>query len=133
VKTVIPGSQGMLGASWSPYGRYLAALSTDMKVVKLYDFAGQHWSELARGIYLTNAYWTADGRYVYFQDLLTEGEPVYRISRGTGTKELVFSFEEILRNGPNRCLFLGLTPDSSLLARVSREGGNLYALDVELP
>lgn len=132
-KTVIPGSQGLFGASWSPDGRYLAALSTDMKVIKIYDFAQHRWRDLARGNYLTNAYWSPDAKYVYFQDLLAAGEPVFRSPAGKWTKQLVFSFEEMLRSGPHRCLFIGLTPDGSLLTRVNRDGGELYALDVDLP
>jgi DNA-binding winged helix-turn-helix (wHTH) protein/Tol biopolymer transport system component len=132
-KTVIPGSQGLFGAAWSPDGRYLAALSTDMTVMKLYDFQQHRWSELARGTYLTNPYWSTDAKYVYFQDLLAAGEPVFRTPTKTMVKELVFSFEEMLRSGPHRCLFIGLTPDGSLLTRVNREGGDLYELDVDLP
>jgi DNA-binding winged helix-turn-helix (wHTH) protein/Tol biopolymer transport system component len=132
-KSVVPGSQGLFGAVWSPDGRYLAAYSTDKKVMKIYDFARGRWSELARGNDLTNPYWSADGRYVYLQDLLTPGEPVFRFSTATWRKEPVFSFEEILHSGPQRCLFIGLTPDGSLLTRFTRDGGDLYALGVDLP
>jgi DNA-binding winged helix-turn-helix (wHTH) protein/Tol biopolymer transport system component len=132
-KTVIPGSRGLFAAVWSPDGRYLAAYSTDKRVMKIYDFARGRWSELARGNDLTNPYWSADGRYVYLQDLLTPGEPVFRFSTATWRKEPVFSFEEILHSGPQRCLFIGLTPDGSLLTRVTRDSGDLYALGVDLP
>ena len=132
-KNVVPGSQGLFGAVWSPDGRYLAAYSTDKRVMKIYDFARGRWSELARGNNLTNPSWSADGKYVYLQDLLTPGEPVFRFSTATWRKEPVFSFEEILRSGPQRCLFIGLTPDGSLLTRFTRDGGNLYALGVDLP
>ena len=132
-RTVVPGSQGLLFAAWSPDGRYLAALSSDMKVLKLYDFARRQWSELARGNYLTNPYWSSDAKFIYFQDLLAAGEPVFRLPAGTWTKQLAFSFDELLRSGPSRCLLVGLTPDGSLLTRVNRAGSEVYALDVELP
>jgi DNA-binding winged helix-turn-helix (wHTH) protein/Tol biopolymer transport system component len=131
--TVVPGSHGLIGATWSPDGHYLAALSTEMTVMKLYDFQRHTWTDLARGNYLTNPYWSADGKYIYFQDLLAAGEPVFRVLAGNLTREAVFSFEEILRSGPQRCLFIGLTPDGSLLTRVNREGGDIYAMDVEFP
>jgi len=101
--------------------------------MKIYDFARGRWSELARGNDLVNPYWSADGKYVYLQDLLTPGEPVFRFSTATWRKEPVFSFEEILRSGPQRCLFIGLAPDGSLLTRFTRDGGDLYALGVDLP
>jgi DNA-binding winged helix-turn-helix (wHTH) protein/Tol biopolymer transport system component len=132
-KSVIPGSQALLGATWSPDARYLAALSVDMTTMKLFDFATQRWSVIARGNYLTNPYWSADAKFVYFQDLLAPGEPVFRVPPGAPVPETVFSFEELLRSGPQRCLFIGLTLDGSLLTRVSRVGGDVYALDVELP
>ncbi len=132
-QTVVSGSQGLFGAIWSPDGHYLAAYSTDKKVLKAYDFAHHRWSELARANYLSNPYWSSDGKYVYVQDLLTAGEPVFRFSAGTWRKEPVFSFEEILRSGPQRCLFIGLTPDGSLLTRVTRDSGDLYVLGVDLP
>jgi DNA-binding winged helix-turn-helix (wHTH) protein/Tol biopolymer transport system component len=132
-KTVVPGSQGLFGAVWSPDGRYLAAFSTDMKVMKIYDFVHRRWSDLARGNYLTNPYWSADAKYVYFQDLLAAGEPIFRARSGTWAPDVVFSFEEMLHSGPQRCLFICLTPDGSLLTRITRDSGDLYALSVDLP
>jgi DNA-binding winged helix-turn-helix (wHTH) protein/Tol biopolymer transport system component len=132
-KTVVPASQGLFGAVWSPDGRYLAAFSIDRKVMRIYDFAHHRWSDLARGNYLSNPYWSADGKHIYFQDLLTAGEPVFRFPTATWRKEPVFTFHEILRSGPQRCLFIGLTPGGSLLTRFTRDGGDLYALEVDLP
>jgi WD40 repeat protein len=132
-KTVVPGSQGLFGAVWSPDGHYLAAFSTDMKVMKIYDFVHRRWSDLARGNYLTNPYWSADAKCVYFQDLLAAGEPIFRARSGTWVPDFVFSFEEMLRSGSQRCLFICLTPDGSLLTRITRDSGDLYALSVELP
>jgi Tol biopolymer transport system component len=131
--TAIPDSQGLFGAVWSPDGRYLAAFSIDRKVMRIYDFARHRWRDLARGNYLSNPYWSADGKYIYFQDLLTSGEPVLRFPTATWRSEVVFNFDEILRSGPQRCLFIGLTPDGSLITRFTRDGNDVYALDVDLP
>lgn len=131
--TKIPGSPGFYAVRWSPDGHYLAAVSEDSKVLKLYDIPRKRWTEIARGQYISTPFWSADGKYVYFQDILESGESVYRFRLPDSSLERVHSFEDLLRSGALRCGLIGLAPDGSLLVQVVRGGANLYKLELELP
>ena len=129
----VPDSHGLLGARWSPDGRYLAAFTADMRQMKLFDAAQQRWTNMTSGNYFSLPIWSTDSKWIYFQDLLDTGEPVFRIRPGDPTKERVFSFEDILSSGTQRCGFYGLTPDGAIVFRATRDGGDIFALDVDLP
>lgn len=129
----VPGSHGLLGARWSPDGRYLVAFTADMRQLKIFDISQRRWTDMTSGNYFSVPIWSADSKWIYFQDLLDSGEPVFRMRPGDLTKERVFSFEEILNSGTQRCGFYGLTPDGAIVFRATREGGDIFALDVDLP
>jgi len=64
--SVLPSSQGLFSARWSPNGRYIAALSSDSQAIMLFDFRTQEWSELAHAVAAFPT-WSHNGQYVYFQ------------------------------------------------------------------
>jgi len=130
--SVIPGSVGLIGAKWSPDGRFLAAEPEDDSVIKLLDLKTHRWSEVAHGTLIAFPVWSADS-VLYFQDMLAPDEPVYRFRPGTSAPQRVYSFEDILQTGAQRCAFLGFAPDGSLLVQVNRGDGDVYALTVSLP
>jgi len=129
---MIPGSEGLTRARWSPDGRFLAAASGDTSVMKLLDLRTHRWSEVAHGTLISFPVWSADS-ILYFQDILAPGEPVYRFKNGASGPQRVYSFEDILQTGAMRCAFWGFGPDGSLLVQVNRGGGDIYALTVSLP
>lgn len=130
--TMIPGSEGLSRARWSPDGRFLAAASEDMSVMKLLDLKTSTWTEVAHGTLIAAPVWSADS-VLYFQDILAPGEPVYRFQPGGAPPRRAYSFEDILQAGAIRCAFWGFASDGSLLVQVSRGGGDIYALTVNLP
>ncbi len=132
--TKVPASDGLRNPRVAFGGRYLAALSADQKKVRLFDFQTQKWKELASAgklFYYLEA--TRDGKYLYFQDLSEAGQPLYRVRAGDWKLERVMSFESLLQTGVLRCRFMGLTPDGSPMLLATRGGGDVYALDLELP
>ena len=130
--TRIPGSEGLAGSSWSPDGRFVAAVSEDTSTMKLLDLRTHGWSEVAHGKVITFPVWSADS-VLYFEDLLAPGEAVYRFQPGSSGPQRAYSFEDILQSGGHRCAFVGFAPDGSLLVQVSRGGGDVYALTTNLP
>ena len=131
--TKVPDSAGVFEARWSPDGHYLAAISTDSGVLKLYDIPRARWTVIAKGKRLTHPVWSADAKYIYFQDMEQSGEPLSRLRLEDSAIESVFSFEPLLHGGVVGCDFLGFAPDGSLLVRASTRGGNLYKLTLDLP
>jgi serine/threonine protein kinase/Tol biopolymer transport system component len=132
--TRVPGSDGLMYPRPSFGGRYLAALSEDQKKVMLFDFQTRDWKQIASNgklfYYLEP---TRDGKYLYFQDLLESGQPLYRIRAGDWRLERVMSFDSLLQAGVVRCRFMGLTPDGSPMILATRGGEDVYALDLDLP
>jgi len=129
----IPGSEGLDDVRWSPDGRFLAAVAEESSTVKVYDIKKRQWSEIARGKLMAMPVWAPDSRYVYVQDILEPGEPVYRFLADHPAKERFYSFEDLLQSGVMRCGFTGFAPDGSMLVQLARGGGNLYRIQLELP
>ena len=132
--TRVPGSDGLMKPRPSFGGRYLAALTEDQTKVMLFDFKTHDWKQIgANGKLFYYLEGTRDGKYLYFQDLLESGQPLYRIRAGDWKLERVMSFDSLLRTGVLRCRFMGLTPDGSPMILATRGGGDVYALDLDLP
>jgi WD40-like Beta Propeller Repeat len=132
--TKLPGSEGLQEPRSAFGGRYLAALTEDQKKVMLFDFQTQRWKEIASGGKLFyHLEPTRDLQYLYFQDLLAPGEPLYRMRAGDSKPERVMSFESLLQSGVIRCAFAGLTTDGSPILNANRGGTDVYALDLDLP
>jgi Tol biopolymer transport system component len=129
---MIPGSEGLNYGRWSPDGRFLAAVSIDQSVMKLLDLSTHQWTQITQGTALSLPVWSADS-VLYFQDILTPGEPVYRFRPGTPGVQRGYSFDDILLAGVMRCGFLGFAPDGSLLVQANHGGGDIYSLTVNLP
>jgi len=132
--TKLPGSEGLQEPRSAFGGRYLAALTEDQTKVMLFDFATQKWTEIAgSGKLFFHLESTRDLKYLYFQDLLEPGQPLYRVRAGASKPERVMSFESVLQTGVIRCAFAGLTADGSPIVLANRGGTDVYALDLDLP
>jgi Tol biopolymer transport system component/DNA-binding winged helix-turn-helix (wHTH) protein len=129
----IPKSEGLAEVRWSPDGRFLAAITEGSSTLKLYDMKRKQWTEIASGKLMAMPVWAADSRYVYSQDILEPGEPIYRFMADHPAKERFYSFEDLLQTDVLRCGFDGFGPDGSLLVKLTRGGFNVYRIQLELP
>jgi DNA-binding winged helix-turn-helix (wHTH) protein/Tol biopolymer transport system component len=129
----IPDSEGLAEVRWSPDGRFLATISEGSSTLKLYDIKKKQWTEIAHGKLMVMPFWAADSRYVYSQDILEPGEPIYRFMVDHPAKERFYSFEDLLQTDVLRCGFEGFGPDGSLVVKLSRGGFNIYRIQLELP
>ncbi|HKW87226.1 MAG TPA: winged helix-turn-helix domain-containing protein [Candidatus Acidoferrales bacterium] len=129
----IPGSDGFIGPRWSPNGNYIAATNAPNNAVMIYDVEKREWKKAATGTYLSALAWSKDDRYLYYQDVLGENEPLYRIRMTSLTRDTVFDFHEILSGDVFRCGFIGLDASGSPIFTLSRSDSNIYAIDLDLP
>jgi Tol biopolymer transport system component len=133
--TTVPGSDGLFSPRWSPDGRYVAALSPDFTKVMLYDFKTKKWStwfsESAGAV--SYPVWSADSKYLYFDDLVTDQESIRRVKVGESQPERVFVLEGIERYPGPFGLWTGRAADGSWMFVRDRSTQEVYQLSVVLP
>jgi Tol biopolymer transport system component len=133
--TTVPGSDGLFSPRWSPDGRYIAALSIDSTKVMLFDYKTQKWStwlEEAAGA-VSYPVWSADSKYIYFDDLVTDEESIRRVGVGSRRTEKVLKLEGIERYPGPFGLWSGRMADGSSMFVRDRSSQEVYQLSVVLP
>lgn len=132
---VLPGSEQLFSPRWSPNGRYIAALSTDFTKVMLFDYKAEKWSmwlsEPAGAV--SYPAWSADSKYLYFDDLVSEEESIRRIKVGDNKAERVFKLEGIDRYLGPFGLWSSRMADGSYMFVRDRSTQEVYQLTLELP
>jgi Tol biopolymer transport system component len=131
----VPGSDGLFSPRWSPDGRYIAALSPDFTTVMLFDFESHKWlnwlTEPAGAV--SYPVWSADSKYLYFDDLVSDEESIRRVKVGESHAERVFVLQGIERYPGTFGLWTGRTADGSWMFVRDRSTQEVYRLAVELP
>jgi Tol biopolymer transport system component len=64
--TDLAESKGLWSPRWSPDGRYIAAITSDSKAIRIAPAQGGPWRELVKMNFVDNATWSPDSRYIYF-------------------------------------------------------------------
>ena len=131
----VPGSDGLFSPRWSPDGRYIAALSPDNTTLMRFDFEGQKWSKWLTEPAGTVNYpvWSADSKYLYFDDLVNGDESVRRVKVGDNQPELVFVLATIDRYLGPLGPWTGRAADGSWMFVRDRSTQEVYQLSLELP
>jgi eukaryotic-like serine/threonine-protein kinase len=131
----VPGSKGLFVPHWSPDGRHLAAFSSDLLALLVYDFSSGQWREVLAGKHpLDWASWSRDGRSLF----VSEGSARVRVGIADGRREVVASFEGLrlvptggtISGGGN---WVGRAPDDSVITLRDLSIQEIFALDWEAP
>jgi Tol biopolymer transport system component/predicted Ser/Thr protein kinase len=132
--STLPGSKGLGLPVVSPDGRYLASSTIDGRKLRLYDFTTHAWQELALPS-VGFAEWSADSRYLYFDNGLSKDPAIYRLRLADRKVEQVVSLKDFRRAvfSANGATWMGLTPDGSPLLTRDTGTQEVYALDFEEP
>jgi hypothetical protein len=101
----------------------------------LFDFTTQKWSSwLTEPAGAVNyPVWSADSKYLYFDDLVTDEESIRRVKVGENHAERVFVVEGIERYPGPFGLWTGRAADGSSMFVRDRSMQEVYQLSVELP
>jgi hypothetical protein len=120
---------------WSPDGRYLSATSVEgSHNLMLYDFNTRQWSPwLANADNVNYPYWSADSRYMYYDNFGTDHAKCHRIKVGDHQPEDLFDLTSLRRFVGVWGAWSGQAPDDSRLFLRDLSTQDIYALDVDLP
>jgi serine/threonine protein kinase len=133
--STFPGSKGLFSPRWSPDGRYLSATSVEgSHAILLYDFHTRQWSPwLANADNVNYPYWSADSRYMYYDNFGTDHAKCHRIKVGDHQPEDLFDLTSLRRFFGVWGAWSGQAPDDSRLFLRDLSTQDIYALDVDLP
>ena len=128
--TLLPHSEGLFSPQWSPNGRYVVAKPQSQPTLLLFDFATQNWTELLSPVGLDFPFWSNDSEYVYFND--ADSKALMRVVRASRKVEELLDLRAVDPNALS-CLAYAITPDGAIEIVSSMAGGDIHALDVDLP
>jgi Tol biopolymer transport system component len=119
----------------SPDGHYLAALSQDSSALVLYDFRTQRWARwLTEPGNIAYPTWSKDGKYIFFDNFLTDHPTARRVKLGSHTSEELYSLSGLQQfQAITSGIWSGSSPDGSRLYTQDLSVQEIYALDVEFP
>lgn len=112
----------------SPDGKLIAAITTDSGTLMLFDVATQRWTELVK-LPIGYPSWSRDGRYIYFDSILSEDPAFYRLRISDRKLERLVSLSGIRRFWGEMAEWSGLAPDDSLLLTRDASNQEVYAID----
>ena len=128
----VPESKTLIVPRTSPDGRWIVALSKNLRKLVLFDMQTQAWRELAQADSIEWPTWSRDSRYVYFERT-GPGPEIFRIAVKGGTPKVILSLKDLHTTGEDAAWF-SLTPDGDvLLLRDTGGGTEIYALSWDAP
>jgi Tol biopolymer transport system component len=127
--SVVPGSEGLWTARWSPDGRYIAALTEDSRSLMLFDFRAGKWTKILTLGQIWDLHWSRQGKSICLiasppgeeLALFRVKLPGHQAERLTGLR------------GMHDAGWLGLAPDDSPLVEHEVSGEEIYALECRFP
>jgi WD40 repeat protein len=127
--SVVPGSEGLWTARWSPDGRYIVALTEDSRSLMLFDFRAGKWTKLLTLGQILDLHWSRQGKCIYLNAASPAGEPaLFRVEIPGHQAERLISLKGTQNTG-----WLGLAPDDSPLVVRQVSGTEIYALECQFP
>ncbi len=127
--SVVPGSEGLWTARWSPDGRYIAALTEDSRSLMLFDFRIGKWERVLSLGRIWDLRWSRQGKSLYLNAAPPGGEPaLFRLKIRSRQAERLVGLKETESAG-----WLGLAPDDSPLVLRRVNGAEVYALQCQFP
>jgi len=133
--STLTGSEGLFSPRWSPDGHYLAAVGVQgSTTLKLYDFRTKKWANWwTEPNNLNYGEWSADSRYLIWDNFGTAHPACRRIKVGDHQAEDLFAIKDLRRFIGIFGSWSGLAPDGSRLFVRDLSTQDVYALDVDLP
>jgi Tol biopolymer transport system component/DNA-binding winged helix-turn-helix (wHTH) protein len=128
--TEIPGSTGLFSPRLSPTGRYIAAINVASRSLMLFDRQTSTWRKLSDHE-VGDPLWSADGRYIYFQDDHELGKPIYRVDIASGALDRVATLDSLRPLAALDYRLVSLAPGDLPVVSAWTSNVNLYSIDLD--
>jgi Tol biopolymer transport system component len=126
--SVLPGSQGLRTARWSPDGTNIAALNPIQHELYVCDLSGRKWRKLAERINGDDVSWSSDSRYIYTKTSMDGQTEILRAPVGGGPIQTVVNLDSFSKSAGQLDAWFSLTPDNALLLNRWLNTSEIYAL-----
>jgi len=130
---LLPGSERMVAAAWSPDGSHIAATDSEAKQIQVFDLGTRRWTPLVTGSTLGRPFWSGNRKYFYYQDGLAMDQPIFRVSIDGGKLQEVANARQIPQSDLTGFTLAGIAPDDMPIGSVFRKNADIYALELDLP
>jgi Tol biopolymer transport system component len=132
--TTLPGSEGLQAPRWSPDGRFVVATALSEgkwanPAVVIYDFTTGKWTGFEKDP-IDNKWWSADGKYFYFDKLIDNDPAIYRLRMSDRSIERVTGLKDVRRSFGDMGWWMGITPDGSPMVLRDTSIAEIYSLDL---
>lgn len=127
--TIVPSSQGLSTARWSPDGRHIAALNFQRRELSVLDLSSRRWRKLAEGINGNDVIWSSDSRFVYTKSSMNGPTKILRVAVGGGSVLTVLNLDSFSKSAGQLDTWFSLTPDNALLLNRWLNTSEIYALN----
>ena len=128
--SLIPDSDGLFSPRVSPDGRYIAALTSSLTEMMMFDTQTNRWSSLLKESFLGFNFWSRDGRYVYVREMSGGVPRLVRVRIADHVLEPVLSLKDLPQVVDGFTAWIGLTPDDEPVVIRDRSIQEVYALDL---
>jgi Tol biopolymer transport system component len=131
-QTMVPGSEGLGTARWSPNGRFVAALRPDRQEVVLLDRKTGKWRRIADGVNGDDLAWSSDSQTLYASRPYGDRPQVVRIGLADGKIEPAVDLSDFSKLSGRIDTWFAVTPDDSILFLHIISGNEVVALNYTL-
>jgi len=128
----LPGSEELGEPRWSPDGRYVVATALSQHRwrdpgVLIFDFKTGKWTNFEKDP-IDNKWFSADGRYYYFDKYIDNDPAIFRIRLSDRKLERVVGLQNIRRAQSFTGWWMGIAPDGSPMVLRDTSIEEVYAL-----
>ena len=129
VQTMVPGSEGLSTARWSPDGRWIAALRADQREVWLLDRRTGKWRRIADGANGNDLAWAPDSHTIYASHPNGDRPDVIQISIDDGRLEPAVDLSDFSKLSGRIDTWFAVTPNDSILFSRILSGHEIWAFN----
>jgi Tol biopolymer transport system component len=132
--STLAGSDGLKFPRWSPDGHHLVALSTNQQEFRLFDFAAQKWTTLAKdpAAQFDLPVWSKDGKTIYFINSAPKVRAIFGVGIVSRRSEKVASLSDLWKPLED-VTWMALAPDGSPALSANGSSNEIFAYTWEAP